>query len=69
MKIDLKFPYMNAKFKDQNFCDFTRGKQKGIGGYMGIFDIRTKRNLMNLICLKENSAGLYGFRLNIKNEL
>ncbi|MGO0713187.1 phage receptor protein (YeeG) [Bacillus subtilis subsp. subtilis] len=45
-KFDLKFPYMNAKFKDQKLYVISQEEnKKGIGGYMGIFDIRTKKKL------------------------
>ncbi|MDR4435312.1 hypothetical protein [Bacillus tequilensis] len=43
---DLKFPYMNAQFKDQKLYVISQEEnKKGIGGYMGIFDIRTKKKL------------------------
>ncbi|AZJ44111.1 hypothetical protein [Bacillus velezensis] len=45
-KFDLKFPYMNAKFKDQKLYVISQEEnKKGVGGYMGIFDIRTKKKL------------------------
>ncbi|MBL4978732.1 hypothetical protein [Bacillus halotolerans] len=45
-KFDLKFPYMSAKFKDQKLYIISQEEnKKGIGGYMGIFDIRTKKKL------------------------
>ncbi|GJJ26118.1 hypothetical protein BVN1_18820 [Bacillus velezensis] len=35
---------MNAKFKDQKLYVISQEEnKKGIGGYMGIFDIRTKK--------------------------
>ncbi|MDU0156178.1 hypothetical protein [Bacillus cabrialesii] len=42
----LKFPYMEAKFKgNQLYIMAQEEHKKGIGGYMGVFDIRSKKKL------------------------
>ncbi|MEC1738419.1 hypothetical protein P9D87_15860 [Bacillus mojavensis] len=43
---DLKFPYMDAKFKgSQLYVVAQEEHKKGIGGYVGVFDIHTKKLL------------------------
>ncbi|MCY8700505.1 hypothetical protein MOD68_14395 [Bacillus spizizenii] len=43
---DLKFPYMEAKFKgNQLYIVAQEEHKKGIGGYVGVFDIRSKKKL------------------------
>ncbi|MFT4401921.1 hypothetical protein ACMX2I_18290 [Bacillus sp. SW14] len=43
---DLKFPYMEAKFKgDQLYIVAQEEHKKGIGGYVGVFDIHSKEML------------------------
>ncbi|PJZ00655.1 hypothetical protein CPT06_08795 [Bacillus vallismortis] len=43
---DLKFPYMEAKFKgDQLYIVAQEEHKKGIGGYVGVFDIHSKETL------------------------
>ncbi|MGG1244373.1 hypothetical protein ABE187_16180 [Bacillus cabrialesii] len=42
----LKFPYMEGKFKgNQLYIMAQEEHKKGIGGYMGVFDIRSKKKL------------------------
>lgn len=42
----LKFPYMDAKFKgDQLYIVAQEEHKKGIGGYVGVFDIQSKKML------------------------
>ncbi|MCY9070303.1 hypothetical protein MOE65_07510 [Bacillus inaquosorum] len=42
----LKFPYMDAKFKgNQLYIVAQEEHKKGIGGYVGVFDIRSKKKL------------------------
>ncbi|WP_276736575.1 hypothetical protein [Bacillus sp. (in: firmicutes)] len=42
----LKFPYMEAKFKgDQLYIVAQEERKKGIGGYVGVFDIHSKKKL------------------------
>ncbi|MED4648450.1 hypothetical protein P9293_13755 [Bacillus inaquosorum] len=42
----LKFPYMEAKFKgNQLYIVAQEEHKKGIGGYVGVFDIRSKKKL------------------------
>ncbi|WP_258729261.1 hypothetical protein [Bacillus atrophaeus] len=60
-KFELKFPYMNAKFKDQKLYVIAQEEnKKGIGGYMGIFDIRTKKKL-NEFNLPEETTKVQDF--------
>lgn len=60
-KFELKFPYMNAKFKDQKLYIVSQEEnKKGIGGYMGIFDIRTKKKL-NEFNLPEETTKVQDF--------
>ncbi|MCY8545322.1 hypothetical protein [Bacillus vallismortis] len=43
---DLNFPYMEAKFKgDQLYIVAQEEHKKGIGGYVGVFDIHSKETL------------------------
>ncbi|MCY7868779.1 hypothetical protein MOB43_05770 [Bacillus spizizenii] len=43
---DLKFPYMEGKFKgNQLYVVAQEEHKKGIGGYVGVFDIRSKKKL------------------------
>ncbi|MCI3985368.1 hypothetical protein MMJ63_10715 [Bacillus vallismortis] len=43
---DLKFPYMEAKFKgNQLYIVAQEEHKKGIGGYVGVFDIHSKETL------------------------
>ncbi|USP96183.1 hypothetical protein ABZM97_03845 [Bacillus vallismortis] len=43
---DLKFPYMEAKFKgNQLYIVAQEEHKKGIGGYVGVFDIKSKKKL------------------------
>ncbi|MEC0828859.1 hypothetical protein P8917_09920, partial [Bacillus atrophaeus] len=60
-KFELKFPYMNAKFKEQKLYIVSQEEnKKGIGGYMGIFDIRTKKKL-NEFNLPEETTKVQDF--------
>ncbi|MCM2988493.1 hypothetical protein M3580_04535 [Bacillus safensis] len=60
-KFNLKIPYMSAKFKDQKLYIISQEEnKKGIGGYMGIFDILTKKKL-NEFNLPEETTKVQDF--------